>query len=63
MAGTVITTGDTGTVSTTMLANDAVTEAKIADDAVGQDQLKTLVTLQILNSTGGVLKTIYGAGA
>ena len=46
-----------------MLANDAVTEAKIADDAVGSDQLKTLVTLQILNSTGGVLKTIYGAGA
>ena len=63
ISGTVITTGDTGTVSTTMLANDAVTEAKIADDAVGQDQLKTLVTLQILNSTGGVLKTIYGAGA
>ena len=63
ITGTIITTGDTGTVSTTMLANDAVTEAKIADDAVGQDQLKTLVTLQILNSTGGVLKTIYGAGA
>jgi hypothetical protein len=63
ISGTIITTGDTGTVSTTMLANDAVTEAKIADDAVGQDQLKTLVTLQILNSTGGVLKTIYGAGA
>jgi hypothetical protein len=63
VSGTVITTGDTGTVSTTMIASDAVTEAKIADDAVGQDQLKTLVTLQILNSTGGVLKTIYGAGA
>ena len=63
ISGTVITTGDTGTVSTTMIASDAVTEAKIADDAVGQDQLKTLVTLQILNSTGGVLKTIYGAGA
>ena len=50
ISGTVITTGDTGTVSTTMIASDAVTEAKIADDAVGQDQLKTLVTLQILNS-------------
>ena len=46
-----------------MIANDAVTEAKIGDDAVGQDQLKTLVTLQIINSTGSVLKTIYGAGA
>ena len=63
ISGTVITTGDTGSISTTMVANDAITEAKIADDAVGQDQLKTLVTLQILNSSGGILKTIYGAGA
>ena len=63
ISGTVITTGDTGTISTTMIASDAITEAKIADDAVGQDQLKTLVTLQILNSSGGILKTIYGAGA
>ena len=72
VSGTVITTGDTGTVLNTMLAgsitggkllDDAITEAKIADDAVGQDQLKSLVTLQILNSSGGVLKTIFGAGA
>jgi hypothetical protein len=63
ITGTIITTGDTATVSTNMIANDAIIESKIADDAVGQDQLKTLVTLQILNSTGGVLKTIYGAGA
>ena len=63
VTGTIITTGDTGTISSVMIANDAVTEAKIGDDAVGQDQLKTLVTLQIINSTGSVLKTIYGAGA
>ena len=71
-SGTVITDGDTATVTNTMLAgsitggkilDDAITEAKIADDAVGQDQLKSLVTLQILNSSGGVLKFIYGAGA
>ena len=72
ITGTVITSGDTGTVTTTMLAgsitgakllDDAITEAKIADDAVGIDQLKSVVTLQILNSSGGILKTLYGAGA
>lgn len=72
ITGTLITNADTATVTNTMLAgsitggkllDDAITEAKIADDAVGQDQLKSLVTLQILNSSGGVLKFIYGAGA
>ena len=73
VAGTIITTGDTGSITSTMLASDAVTggsiaddsigEAKIADDAIGQDQLKSVVQLQILNSSGGVLKTLYGAGA
>ena len=72
ITGTLITTADTGTVTTTMLAgsitggkllDDAITEAKIADDAVGQDQLKSVVNLQILNSSGGILKSIYGAGA
>ena len=72
ITGTLITTGDTATVTSTMLAgsipgtkllDDAITEAKIADDAVGIDQLKSAVTLQILNSSGGVLKFLYGAGA
>ena len=73
ITGTLITTGDTGTITSTMiadgalsgsdLADDSIDEAKIADDAVGQDQLKSVVQLQILNSSGGVLKTLYGAGA
>ena len=73
ITGTLITTGDTGTVTSTMiaagsltggdLADDSIGEAKLADDAVGQDQLKSVVQLQILNSSGGVLKTLYGAGA
>ena len=72
ITGTVITTGDTGTVTSTMLASgtitggdiadDSIGEAKIADDAVGQDQLKNVVNLQVLNSSGGVLKSIFGAG-
>ena len=68
-----ITSADTGTVTSAMiadgalsgsdLADDSISEAKIADDAVGQDQLKSVVQLQILNSSGGVLKQLYGAGA
>ena len=73
ITGTIVTTGDTGTITSTMiadgalsgsdLADDSISEAKIADDAVGQDQLKSVVNLQILNSSGGVLKQLYGAGA
>ena len=72
ITGTLITTGDTGSVTNTMLAGSitggklldaAVVEAKIADGAVAAAKLKSVVTLQILNSTGGVLKTLYGAGA
>ena len=73
VTGTIITTGDSNTITSNMiapgalsgsdLADDSIDEAKIADDAVGQDQLKSVVNLQILNSSGGVLKSIYGAGA
>ena len=73
VTGTLITTGDTNTITSSMiaagalsgsdLADDSIGEAKIADDAIGQDQLKSVVSLQIVNSSGGVLKTIYGAGA
>jgi hypothetical protein len=73
VTGTIITTGDSNTITSSMiapgalsgsdLADDSVNEAKIADDAVGQDQLKSVVNLQILNSSGGVLKSIFGAGA
>ncbi|MDB4681285.1 hypothetical protein OAE88_00095 [bacterium] len=51
--GTIITNGST----------DAVTEAMMANDAIGQNELKTVVTLQILNSSGTALKTLFGAGA
>ena len=51
--GTIITTGST----------DAVTEDMMANDAIGQNELKSVVQLQILNSSGTPLKTLYGAGA
>ena len=73
ITGTLVTTGDTGSVTSAMildgtittndLGNQQVTEAKMADDAIGQNQLKNVVALSILNSAGGVLKTMYGAGA
>ena len=53
---------ETGTIITTG-ATDAVTESMMANDAIGQNELKTVVTLQILNSSGTVVKTLYGAGA
>ena len=52
-SGTVISTGST----------DAVTEDMMANDAIGQNELKSVVTLQILNSSGTPLKTLYAAGA
>ena len=72
ITGTLITDADTGTVSNTMLTgsitggkllDSAIIEAKIADGAVAAAKLKSVVTLSILNSTGGILKTLYGAGA
>ena len=51
--GTVVTTGST----------DVVAESMMANDAIGQNELKSVVSLIIYNSSGTVLKTIYGAGA
>ena len=61
--GTMITTGSSGVVTGSIIAADTVAEANMADDAIGQDQLKSVVTLQILNSSATVVKTMYGAGA
>ena len=37
VSGTVVTTGDTGTVATGMIAADAITSAKIADDQINSE--------------------------
>ncbi len=49
---TITIPNETGTLITTS-----------SSGVVGQDQLKSVVNLQILNSSGTVLKTIFGAGA
>ena len=61
--GTVVTTGDSNTVTGTMIATDTVAEANMANDAIGSAELKSVVSLLLKNSSGSTLKTIYGAGA
>ena len=71
--GTLITTGSVGAITGTMIttgslvtnnyADDSITIDKIADDSVGQAQLKDVVDLQIQNASGGILKQIFGAGS
>ena len=53
---------ETGTIITTG-SIDAITQSMMANDSVGQDELKTVVTLTIANSSGVALKTLFGAGA
>ena len=53
---------ETGTVITTG-SIDAITESMMANDSVGSNELKTLSTLLIKNSSGSTLKTVHGAGA
>jgi len=59
-----VTTGKIANLAVTngKIADNAITNAKIADDAVSSAELKTLVTLKILNSAGTTLLTIHGAG-
>jgi hypothetical protein len=51
-SGEIITTGSI----------DLVTESMMADDSVGSTQMKSLSTLLIKNSAGGLLKTLHAAG-
>ena len=54
--------GGTFPVNTSDLADSSVTEAKMANDAIGSEQLKNLQTLIIYDSAGATLKTLYTAG-
>ncbi|SVA03691.1 uncharacterized protein METZ01_LOCUS56545, partial [marine metagenome] len=63
VTGTVVSTGSSRLVTGAMIALDTVEEANMANDAIGSDELKSVVTLLLKNSAGSTLKTIYGAGA
>ena len=49
-------------INASMIEPNAVTEAKMADDAISSVELKSLSTLLIKDSSGSTLKTIHGAG-
>ena len=54
--------GGTFPINTSDLADSSVTEAKMANDAVGSLQLKNLQSLVIYDSSGATLKTLFTAG-
>ena len=60
--GTISLPNETGTVITSG-SLDAVSENMMANDAIGSNELKSVVSLIIYNSSGTPLKTIFGAGA
>ena len=57
--GDVTSSGD----GATTIGDNKVTQAKMADDAIGQNELESVVTLVIYSSDGTAVKTLYGAGA
>ena len=58
---TITIPNETGTLITSN-GIDVISESMMADQAISSVQMKTLSTLQILNSAGTVVKTIHGAG-
>ena len=54
--------GGTFPADSSDLVDSCITEAKIANDAVGSAQLKNLQSLVIYDSAGATLKTLYTAG-
>lgn len=49
-------------VTNDKIAANAVIDGKIADSAVGADELKSPVTLNIYDADSNIVKTLFGAG-
>jgi len=62
-AGVIALIGGQFPVDTSELADSSVTLPKMANDAIGQDQLLSVEGLAIYDSAGTLLKQLYGAGA
>ena len=50
------------TINASMIEQNAVTESKMADDAISSTELKNVVTLNIIDAGGSTVKTLFGAG-
>ena len=50
-------------VSTAMLANTSVTNGKVANNTLTSSKFNSVVSLQILDSTGTAVKTLYSPGS
>ena len=50
-------------VTSDKIGSNAITEIKMADDAISSAELKAVVTLNIYNAGGSIVKTLYGAGS
>lgn len=62
-AGVIALIGGQFPAGTADLADSSVTEAKMANDAIGSAQLKSVEVLAVYDSDATLLKAIYGAGA
>lgn len=50
-------------ITTAKIADNSVNEDKMANDAISSAELKAVVTLNIYDAGGSIVKTLYGAGS
>ena len=59
----IATTRTAGSTSTADIADNAITEAKVVNDAISRAKLKDEVSLLVINAAGSTVKSIFGAGS
>ena len=59
----IATTRTAGSTSTADIADNAITEAKVVNDAISRAKLKDEVSFLIINAAGATVKSLYGAGS
>ena len=59
----IATTRTAGSTSTADIADNAITGAKVVNDAISRAKLKDEVSFLIINAAGATVKSLYGAGS